>query len=89
MAIHDDCAQLNFSKRCTYNIHLTNTPFAEQRVLSFRNFVINALIYILELAGESELPCLTPLRTSKEIDKKPCHGTLTPSLLYQLASNAI
>ena len=33
-----------------------------QPVLTSRNLIIKALINILKIAGESELPCLTSLR---------------------------
>ena len=67
----------------------TKTPFIVQPVLTFRNFIIKALINILKIAEESELPCFTPLRTSKGIDTKLYNRTLTTSLLYQFVSNAM
>ena len=80
------CTVADISIRSSaYMIQPTKPPFIVQPVLTSRNLIIKALINILKIAGESELPYLTPLRTSKGIDTKPCHRTLTTSL--QLASN--
>ena len=74
---------LNNSMSSAYSIQPKNNDDTQQPVPRYISCSIRMFIKH-RLAGDKQLPCLTPLQTVNYADNSPFHLTAYRSLLYQL-----